>query len=183
MKEPSKPNPWRDIEAREVYDNPWIHLSEHKVVNPSGGHSMYGKVHFKKYALGIVALDEDMHTWLVGQWRYPLNHYSWEIPMGGGLLEVDRLLSAQRELKEETGITATHWEEVISIHLSNCVSDEVGYGYLARGLSFGETNFDETEDLDILKLPFQEAVEMVMKGEITDSLSVATLLKLDKILS
>jgi len=182
-KRPQKANPWKDVSRKDIYQNPWIQLSEREVINPGGRHSQYGKIHFKNYAIGIVALDEELHTWLVGQWRYPLGLYSWEIPMGGGPVEEDRLRSAQRELKEETGISAQHWEEIIELHLSNAVSDEVGYGYVAKELSFGDTEFDETEDLQIKKLPFHEAVDMVMKGEITDSLSVATLLKLDKILT
>jgi len=180
---PSKANPWIEQNNREVYENPWIKLTEHDVKNPGGGDSIYGKVHFKKYALGIVALDDHLNTWLVGQWRFPLNEYSWEIPMGGGELEVDKVMSAQRELKEETGITAEHWQEVIKIHLSNCVSDEVGYGYVARQLTYGETEFDETEDLEVRKLPFEEAVDMVLEGKRTDSLSVATILKVDKMLN
>ena len=170
-------NPWITHKTIEIFDNPWIEVTEHEVTNPGGGASLYGKVHFKNYAIGILALDEDMNTWLVGQWRYPLNEYSWELPMGGGPLHEDKLESAKKELREETGISATHWEEITKIHLSNSVSDEVGYGYLAKGLTFGETEFEETEDLTIKKLPFSAVVEMCMKGEITDSLSVATILK------
>ena len=170
-------NPWITHKTIEIFDNPWIEVTEHEVTNPGGGASLYGKVHFKNYAIGILALDEEMNTWLVGQWRYPLNEYSWELPMGGGPLHEDMLESAKKELREETGISATHWEEITKIHLSNSVSDEVGYGYLAKGLTFGETEFEETEDLTIKKLPFSAVVEMCMKGEITDSLSVATILK------
>ena len=170
-------NPWITHKTIEIFDNPWIEVTEHEVTNPGGGASLYGKVHFKNYAIGILALDEEMNTWLVGQWRYPLNEYSWELPMGGGPLHEDKLESAKKELREETGISATHWEEITKIHLSNSVSDEVGYGYLARGLTFGETAFEETEDLTIKKLSFSAVVEMCMKGEITDSLSVATILK------
>lgn len=170
-------NPWITHSTTHIFDNPWIEVTEHNVTNPGGGLSLYGKVHFKNYALGILALDEEQNTWLVGQWRYPLNEYSWELPMGGGPLEEDRLYSAQKELQEETGIKAAEWSEITKIHLSNSVSDEVGYGYLAQGLTFGETAFEETEDLTIRKLPFAEAVRMCLIGEITDSLSVATILK------
>jgi len=175
-----KKNPWITHSSKSIFQNPWIELTEHDVTNPGGGKNLYGKIHFKNYALGIVALDEEMNTWLVGQWRYPLNEYSWEIPMGGGDLSVDRLASAKKELKEETGIKATEWTEVIKIHLSNSVTDEVGYGYLARGLTFGETEFEESEDLEIRKLPLKEAIDMCLTGEITDSLSVATLLALGR---
>jgi ADP-ribose pyrophosphatase len=169
-------NPWITHSTTEIFDNPWIEVTEHDVTNPGGGKSLYGKVHFKGYALGILALDEEMNTWIVGQWRYPLNEYSWELPMGGGPLDEDKLASAKKELREETGITATKWKEISKIHLSNSVTDEVGYGYLAQRLTFGETAFEETEDITIKKLPFKDAVEMCLNGEITDSLSVATIL-------
>lgn len=177
-----KPNPWKTLSSEIKYDNPWIKVIEDQTINPSGAQSIYGKVLFKNIALAILALDEEQNTWLVGQWRYTLNEYSWELPMGGGLLNNDRLESAQRELREETGITANQWEEIIKIHTSNCVTDEVGYGYIARDLSFGPTDFDETEDLEIRKLPFSEVVKMALNNEITDSLSVATILKTDRIL-
>lgn len=175
-------NPWKTKSNKEIYSNPWIQVTEYDIVNPNGGEGIYGKVHFQNMAIGILPLDEKLNTWIVGQWRYPLNEYSWEIPMGGGPLNVDRLESAKRELKEETGITAASWEEIIKIHLSNCVSDEVGYGFIARDLTFGETDFDETEELEIKKLPFKEALEMCLNGEITDSLSVATILKAARML-
>lgn len=174
------PNPWKTLSTKKIYDNPWISLNEDQIINPSGGEGIYGTVHFKNLAIGILPLDEEMNTWLVGQWRYPLNEYSWEIPMGGGQLNINPIDSAKRELKEETGITAKKWVEIIKIHLSNCVSDEVGYGFLATDLTFGETNFDETEDLEIRKLPFSEALQMCLDGKITDSLSVATILKADR---
>lgn len=175
-------NLWKKLTSKRIYDNPWITVEEDQVINPVGGESMYGKVHFKNLAIGIVPLDDQMNTWLVGQWRYPLNEYSWEIPMGGGLRGVDTLVSAKRELKEETGIEAAEWELFLKIHTSNSVTDEEGYCYVARNLTFGETSFDETEDLQIRKLPLSEAIDMCMQGEITDSLSLACLLKLDKTL-
>ena len=171
-------NPWITHATREIYSNPWIALTEHDVTNPGGGKSLYGKVHFKAYAIGIIPLDEQQNTWLVGQHRYPLNEYSWEIPMGGGALDVSRLESAKRELKEETGLSAKKWAELCKIHLSNSVSDEVGYAYLAQGLEEGETEFEETERLDIMKLPFRDTITMCEKGEITDSLSVAAIYRL-----
>ena len=171
-------NPWITHATREIYSNPWIALTEHDVTNPGGGKSLYGKVHFKAYAIGVIPLDDEQNTWLVGQHRYPLNEYSWEIPMGGGALDLPKLDSAKRELKEETGLSASKWKEICKIHLSNSVSDEVGYAYLAEGLTEGETAFEETERLDIMKLPFSDAVAMCEKGEITDSLSVAAIYRL-----
>ena len=178
----SEINPWITHSTREIYANAWIALTEHDVTNPGGGKSLYGKVHYKAYALGIIPLDEDQNTWLVGQYRYPLDEYSWEIPMGGGPLDISRIESAQRELKEETGLSAQKWTELCKIHLSNSVSDEVGYAYLAEGLTEGETEFEETERLDIRKLPFKEVVTMCEQGEITDSLSVAAIYRLARML-
>jgi 8-oxo-dGTP pyrophosphatase MutT (NUDIX family) len=177
-----KRNTWKKLASKDIYDNPWIRLEEDQVINPGGGRSLYGKIHFKNQAIGIIPLDEEMNTWLVGQWRYPLDEYSWEIPMGGGPLGIDKLESAKRELKEETGITANDWELLLKMHTSNSVTDEVGYSFVAKGLTFGETEFEETEDLAIRKLPLHDAVEMCMRGEITDSLSMVSLLKLDRIL-
>jgi len=151
-------------------------VNEHEVINPKGGNGIYGKVHFKNKAIGIIPIDDDLNTWLVGQYRYTLDEYSWEIPMGGGLLENDTLESAKRELKEETGLSATEWIQIMRIHTSNSVTDEEGFIFLARGLTEGETEFDPTEDLAIKKLPFNDALRMVLDGKITDSLSIAGIL-------
>ncbi|SNS57214.1 8-oxo-dGTP pyrophosphatase MutT, NUDIX family [Ekhidna lutea] len=175
--------PWITHSSKEIYSNPWISLTEHDVTNPGGGQSIYGKVHYKNWALGIIPLDENQNTWLVGQHRYTLDEYSWEIPMGGGPLEIPKLESAKRELKEETGLTASKWTEICKIHTSNSVTDEVGIAYLAEDLTDGETEFEETEDLQIKKLPFKEAVAMCDRGEITDSLSVAAIYRLARILN
>ena len=176
-------NPWKKLSGKNIYNNPWISLDEDKVINPGGGKSIYGKVHFKNYAIGIVPLDEELNTWLVGQWRYSLNEYSWEIPMGGGPLNEDILTSAKRELKEETGLSANKWEEVLKIHTSNSVTDEIGYAFLAQDLTQGATEFEETEDLEIRKLPLKEAMNMVMRDEITDSISMAAILKISRMLN
>ena len=170
-------NKWTKITQKLVYDNPWIRLEHHEVINPNGQEGIYGKVCFKNLAIGIIPIDQDGNTYLVGQHRYTLDQYSWEIPMGGGPHGDDPLDSAKRELQEETGITADSWEQIMTIHTSNCVTDEVGHVYVAKGLHYGPTNFDDTEDLQIRKLPLTKAIEMVMSGEITDSISIAGLLK------
>ncbi|MBB2151050.1 NUDIX domain-containing protein [Pedobacter gandavensis] len=175
-------NPWTILESRKVYENNWIGLTEHQVLNPSGGKGIYGEVHFKNYAIGILPLDEELNTWLVGQYRFPMKAYSWEIPEGGGPLDADPLDSAKRELAEETGIIATEWEEIQRMHLSNSVSDELAIIYIARGLSMGEAEPEETEQLQLRKLPFKAAYQMVLNGEITDSMSVAAILKTNIIL-
>lgn len=176
-------NPWQKLSGKFIYENPWIHVEEDQVINPRGGRGIYGKVHFKNKAIGIIPLDEDLNTWLVGQYRYALDEYSWEIPMGGGPLADDILVSAQRELKEETGLTAKRWTNIMRIHTSNSVTDEEGFVFLAQELTQGETEFDETEDLALQKLPFAEVVNMVMEGKITDGLSIAAILKAARLLN
>ena len=170
-------NPWKTLESEIKYDNNWIRLTEHQVINPSGGKGIYGEVHFKNYAIGILPLDEDYNTWLVGQYRYPLKAYSWEIPEGGGPLDEDPIESAKRELLEETGMSAKHWREIQRMHLSNSVSDELSIIYVATHLSQGTATPEETEQLVVKKLPFQEVYQMVLDGNITDSMSVAAILK------
>ncbi|MCR9013990.1 NUDIX domain-containing protein [Aquiflexum gelatinilyticum] len=176
-------NPWKTKSKATIYQNPWIKVEEHQVVIPSGKDGIYGKVIFKNKALAIVPVDNDLNTWLVGQFRYTLDEYSWEIPMGGGLLEVDIIESAKRELKEETGLSANKWTQIMRIHTSNSVTDEEGFVFLAEDLAQGETEFEETEQLQIIKLPLKEAIQKVMDGEITDAISVAGLLKVARILN
>jgi len=170
-------NPWTTLSSAMKYDNAWINVTEFQVINPSGNPGIYGKVHFKNKAIGVVVLDETRHTWLVGQFRYPLNEWSWEIPEGGGPMEQDTLGSAQRELREETGLTAKRWTEVQRVHLSNSVSDEVGYIYLAEDITEGIASLEDTEaDMKVWRLPFADALAMVLEGRITDSLSVIGIL-------
>lgn len=176
-------NPWKTKSKKKIYDNPWIRLEEHQVVIPSGKDGIYGKVIFKNKALGIIPLDEHRNTWLVGQFRYTLNEFSWEIPMGGGPVENDYLDSAKRELKEETGLSAKKWTKIMRIHTSNSVTDEEGFVFLAEDLTLGQTEFEETEQLYLQKVPLSKAVEMVMSGEITDAISIAGLLKVARLLN
>jgi 8-oxo-dGTP pyrophosphatase MutT (NUDIX family) len=175
---PTTGNPWKPQTSKKIYENPWLSLHEDEVINPGGGLSHYGKVNFKNLAIGIIPLDESNNTWLVGQYRYVPDCYSWEIPMGGGPLNINPLESAKRELKEETGLIANDWQELMKLHTSNSVSDERGLVYVARELTQGETEFEEAEDLLIQQLPLDEAIERVLSGEITDAISVAGLLKL-----
>lgn len=175
-------NPWKIIQQKDIYDNPWISVTEYDVINPSGGKGIYGKVSFKNMAIGIVPLDEEGYTWLVGQYRFPINAYSWEIPEGGGEAGIDPLISAQRELLEETGLKARQWDKILDMHLSNSVTNETGVVYLARNLSQHEAQPEETEQLVVKKIKFEEAFQMVLRGSITDSLSVSGILKLEYLL-
>ena len=168
-------NPWTILNQQEKYENPWIRVTEFQVINPSGGKGIYGKVHFKHIAVGVIVLDQDWNTWLVGQYRFPLDQYSWEIPEGGGAMDEDPLEAAKRELLEETGLLAKQWTKIINMHLSNSVSDEHAVIYLARDLEQLAARPEETEQLIIKKLPFEEVVQMLEAGEITDSMSVAAI--------
>jgi 8-oxo-dGTP pyrophosphatase MutT (NUDIX family) len=176
-------NPWQITGEKQVYDNPWIGLTEYQVINPSGGRGIYGKVHFKNTAVGVLVLDEALNTWLVGQYRFTLNAYSWEIPEGGAPVGTDPLEGGKRELLEETGLVANCWEPLLEMHLSNSVSDERAIIYLARELRQEQPEPEETEQLVIRKLPFAEALEMVEKGQITDSMSVAAIYKVQLLLA
>lgn len=168
---------WKRLSSRTVFENDWMAVREDHVINPGGGENRYGHVHFKNRAVAIVPLDSAGNTWLVGQQRYTLDAYSWELPMGGAPLDEEPLAAAMRELREETGLQAEHWTEILRLHTSNSITDEFGIVYIAEELTEGEPDFEETEDLEIRKLPIEEAVAMVERGEITDAISVAALLK------
>jgi 8-oxo-dGTP pyrophosphatase MutT (NUDIX family) len=171
-------NPWQIVSENQVYDNPWIGLTEYQVINPSGNPGIYGKVHFKNIAIGVIPLDAEMNTYLVGQYRFALGQYSWELPEGGGPIGTDPLDSAKRELLEETGLKASRWTELLRMHLSNSVSDELSIIYVAQDLQQFEAEPEDTEQLIIKKVPFNEVYHMVCHGEITDSLTVAAILKI-----
>jgi len=172
-------NPWTTLSSAQHYDNPWITVTEHKVLNPSGNPGIYGTVHFKNLAIGVVPVDAEGCTYLVGQYRYPLGRYSWEIPEGGGRRDVPPLASAERELLQEVGLVATGWQEILRMDLSNSVTDEEAICYLAWDLEQREAEPEDTEQLQVRRLPLREAIDMALAGEITDSMSVAALLRIE----
>lgn len=169
-------NPWKKISTRLVYQNQWIRLREDEVITPSGNKGIYGVVEAKP-AIGIVPLDRDLNTYLVGQYRYTLDVYSWEIPEGGGNANEDILIGAQRELLEETGLTAKKWTFLGTMYTSNSFTNEVAHLYLAEDLVQGIALPDHTEDLQIKKLSFLEAWQMVLDGEIKDGLAIVGLMR------
>ena len=170
-------NPWKIVSEDIKYDNPWMKVTEYGVINPSGKAGIYGKVHFKNTGVGVFPLDEQLNTYLVGQFRFTLNAYSWEIPEGGCPPGTDTLDTAKRELLEETGLKAGEWSHLFDMHLSNSIADEFGVCYLARQLEQHDAEPEETEKIVVKKLPFDEAYQMVERGEITDSISMAAIYK------
>lgn len=162
---------------RPVFANPWIMGVDYHVETPAGRAFTYTIVHFRNWATGVVALHEDGSIVLVGQHRFALDAYSWEIPEGGASEDEGPLAGAQRELAEEAGLAASDWREIMQMHLSNSVTDEHAYVYLATGLTAAEAEPDDTEDITVKRVPFAEALTMVMDGAITDSITVAAILK------
>ena len=182
MPDKSAKNPWTTLSGEVKYENQWIKVTEYQVINPAGGKGIYGKVHYKNVGIGILPLDDHDNIWLVGQYRYTLNEFHWELPEGGGPLAEDTLEAAKRELKEETGITAKRWTRLLTVNPSNSTTDEVGVLYLAEELSLGSNELEETEaDLKVRKISLREAVAMVDSGEITDCLTMLGLLKMARI--
>ena len=176
-------NPWKILSSREAYDNSWIKVTEYGVINPSGGKGIYGKVHFKNLAIGVIVLDMHLNTYLVGQYRFPADKYSWEIPEGGCPLTMPPLEGAKKELLEETGLKANSWELILEMDLSNSVTDEHALVYLAYDLEQHKPSPEETEEIEVRKLPFEEAYLMVEEGAITDSISVAAIMKVKLMLT
>jgi 8-oxo-dGTP pyrophosphatase MutT (NUDIX family) len=165
-------NPWTRLSRRTAYENPWIAVYDDRVLRPDGQPGIYGVVHFRNRAVGVVALDNTDRVLLVGQYRYTLDQYSWEIPEGGAPFDEDPLEAARRELREETGYSARSWRELGRVHLSNSVSDEEAVLFLASDLEPGAASPEPTEELRVRWVPFPEALRMATTGEMTDALSV-----------
>jgi 8-oxo-dGTP pyrophosphatase MutT (NUDIX family) len=170
--------PWLRRSRRVAYENPWITIWHDEVTRPDGAAGVYGVVHFSNLAAGVLALDEHDRVLLVGQHRYALDAYSWELPEGGvpdGETAVD---GARRELLEETGVAAAQWRELARVHLSNSVSDELAVLFLATGLTPGTANPDGTEDLELRWVPFDDVLAMTVDGRITDAMTVVAVQRL-----
>jgi 8-oxo-dGTP pyrophosphatase MutT (NUDIX family) len=170
-------NPFVTLSSRRVYDNPWIRVTEHAIQKPRGGQGIYGVVHYKNRAIGVVPYADGM-VWLVGQFRYPLDRYCWEIPEGGAPEGESAEACARRELAEETGLVAGRLDKLFSMHLSNSVSDEIAHVYLATELTSGPTRWEDTEELTVRKVSLDEWIARVLSGEITDSMTVAAAFRL-----
>ena len=174
-------NPWTTLSGEDKYENRWIKVTEYQVINPGGSRGIYGKIHFKSKGIGVIPVDKEGNTWLVGQYRYTLNEFHWEIPEGGAPLNEDPLTAAKRELKEETGLIANKWTRLLRMNTSNSVTDEECLIFLAEDLQQGESELEDTEaDLKVRKVPLKEVLDMVLRGEIVDSMSMMGLLMLAK---
>ena len=170
-------NPWTILNSKLVYENKWLRLDEHKVIDPNGNDGIYSVVHFQNLAIGILPLDEEYNTWIVGQYRFPLKEYSWEIPEGGGDMKMNPLESAKRELLEETGIKAKDWMLIQQMNTSNSATDEIALIYIARKLTFHNPEPEETEALQVMKISFDELYYKAMKGEIKDGITLVAIFK------
>jgi 8-oxo-dGTP pyrophosphatase MutT (NUDIX family) len=168
-------SPWRRLSRRTIYDNPWITVWHDDVIRPDGEPGIYGVVHYANQAVGVVPIDSDDRVVLVGQYRYTMAAYSWEIPEGGSPWGEDPLEGARRELREETGYEAAEWHRLGELQLSNSISDEAAVLFIATGLTEGQARPDGTEDLRVRHVAFDEALAMTLDGRITDAMSVAAI--------
>ncbi|MEE2567070.1 NUDIX hydrolase [Hyphobacterium marinum] len=171
-----KRGPWQVLETRLAYENPWMRVVDHDVIRPDGKPGRYGVMVPANYAIIVLPVHDDGTITLVGQHRFATDRYEWELPEGGGPKTDTPLDSAQRELREETGLTATHWKETFRADLSNSITDETGFGFIAWGLTEGEPDPDGTEILATQRLAFLEAVARAAKGEYRDMPTVAMLM-------
>ncbi len=169
---------WQQLSTKVVYENPWIKVSHDEVLTPANTHGIYGTVHFKNHAVGVLPLDDNGFTYLVKQTRYVFSQSTWEIPEGGCPVGESVLEAAKRELKEETGMSAQYWEKWLEMDLSNSVTDEQATVFLAKGLQSGQAAPELTEDIEVCHVSINQALDMVYSGEIRDAITVAALLKL-----
>jgi 8-oxo-dGTP pyrophosphatase MutT (NUDIX family) len=175
----SMTNPWTTLSSRMAYENPWIQVREDQVINPAGGRGIYGVVMYRNRAVGVIPIDDEDHTWLVGQYRYTHECYEWEIPEGGCPVGEGLEECAARELKEETGLVAERYELLAAdLQLSNSTTNELAYLFVARGIQQAEADPEDTEQITVRRLPVEEAIRMAMQGKIRDAMSVLALLKL-----
>lgn len=174
---PVEESPWTIVDTETKMDTPWIEVKLHQVLIPSGAPGIYGVTEFKNLAVGILPIDENGDTWIVGQYRFPIGQYSWEIPEGGAPFDEDPIESAKRELHEETGLSADSWELLQTLHTSNSATNEYARIYLATDLKEGISHPEPEERLMVRKISFEELYQRVISGEITDSLTVAAVLR------
>ena len=168
---------WQSVTSQTVFENPWIRVESHDVIAPTGNPAHYGLVKFANRAIAVLPLHDDGTVSLVGQARFAVDAYSWELPEGGGPLDEDPRAAAIRELKEETGLVAADLREILSFDMSNSVTNEVAVCFLATGLSQSDRAPDETEAFEYARVPFKNLLDAVIKGQIRDGLTVVSVLR------
>ncbi|MEO1039232.1 MAG: NUDIX hydrolase [Pseudomonadota bacterium] len=174
--------PWTIRATRIAYENPWMQVIEHDVLRPNGEPGLYGVMHPKQLAIGVLPVFANGDVPLVGQYRFAVEAYSWELPEGGGAFDAEPLDSARRELAEETGLSAAHWLEFLRFDISNSITSERAIAYLAWGLEQGDAMPDETEALANDRKPFAKVLAMAMDGRISDGFTLAMMAKADYML-
>jgi ADP-ribose pyrophosphatase len=170
-------NPWIVKGVTHAFENDWFRIDEHDVTRPDGEKGYYGVIRIRRLAVGVLPIDDDGRVHLVGQWRFPLARYSWEMPEGGAEPGEDARTCAERELAEETGLRATSWTQVLEMDLSNSLTDERAVMFIATGLRAGEAAPDETEVLQTRSAHFLDVLARVTDGRIRDAMTVATILR------
>ena len=168
---------WQSTHAAIKYRNPWIEVVEHQVIDPNGNPGVYGVVKIAHWAVGILPIDDQGQVCLVGQHRFPRDYYSWELPEGGGKMDQDPLRAAERELKEEAGVTALGWAPLLTMDLSNAITDERAYGFLAWDLRHGAPEPEASEAISLQWLPFGEVHRLAYNGDIKDAFAQTMILK------
>ena len=170
-------NPWIVKGVAHAFENDWFRIDEHDVIRPDGAKGYYGVIRVRRLAVGVLPIDAGGCVHLVGQWRFPLARYSWEMPEGGAEPGEDARACAERELAEETGLRAREWVQVLEMDLSNSLTDEQAVIFIATDLSPGESDPDPTEVLKRRQARFLDVLERVADGRIRDTMTVAAMLR------
>jgi 8-oxo-dGTP pyrophosphatase MutT (NUDIX family) len=175
----SEDNPWTTLSTEPRFEDDFVRVDDHRVINPAGREANYGVVHFKNIGLRILPVDAEGQTFLVGQYRYGADYFSWEFPAGNQDPGEDSRDGAKRELREEIGQIATEWLDLAEIVPSGSITDQRERSYVAWDLHKAEQDLDEQEAIRVKRLPFAEAVRMAVSGEIRDAGSIVALLLID----
>jgi ADP-ribose pyrophosphatase len=170
-------DPWIVKSMTRAFENDWFCVDAHDVLRPDGKSGHYGVIRIRRLAVGVLPIEADGRVHLVGQWRFPLGRYSWEMPEGGAQPGEDAQLCAERELSEETGLSAGSLVKVLEMDLSNSLTDERAVIFLATDLRHGQAQPEATEVLRRRHAHFMDIVARVADGRIRDALTVAAVLR------
>jgi len=172
-----KPSPWRNDSEETLFENPWLRLTRHDATAPTGLAADYVVMRPKNVATGVLPIHDDGTVTLVGQQRFALANYSWEMPEGGAPMGEDPFDGVRRELAEEAGLAAEHWRPALTMELSNSVTDEIAMTWLAWGLSPVPVAPDPTEVIAVVRVPFVDLLDEIGRGTVRDAMTVATAYK------